>query len=166
MFLFSGSGTLWLAQCICCLCPIRITTNFDPNQYYLHDTVHLMFSSIVVSCVMCNVHSVSVLLLWHYFRIIVSDIVIDEWVIERQGAHKQEHRAVEEPLLGAWWPQHPGAGVNIVHHSVELETNAIRRFRLVSIVSYYSRPSLMIIASVSQFHVYLQWGQCLFSIVS
>ena len=40
-----------------------------------------------------------------------------------------------------------------------LETNAIRRFGLVNIVSY-SRPSLMIIASVSQFHVYLPWGQC------
>ena len=39
---------------------------------------------------------------------------------------------------------------------LELETNAIRRFGLVSIVSY-SRPSLMIIASASQFHVYLQW---------
>ena len=37
---------------------------------------------------------------------------------------------------------------------IELETNAIRRFGLVSIVSY-CRPSLMIIASVSQFHVYL-----------
>ena len=149
-----------MTQCICCLCPIHQLWSRP-----IHDTVHLMFSSIVVSCVMCNVHSVSVLLLWHYFRIIVSDIVIDEWVIERQGAHKQEHKAVEEPLLGAWWPQHPGAGVNIVHHSVELETNAIRRFRLVSIVSY-SRPSFMIIASVSQFHVYLLWGQCLFSIVS
>ena len=49
--------------------------------------------------------------------------------------------------------------------TLELETNAIRRFRLVSIVSY-SRPSLMIIASVSQFHVYLPWGQRPFSIVS
>ena len=29
-----------------------------------------------------------------------------------------------------------------------------------------SRPSLMIIASASQFHVYLLWGQCPFSIVS
>ena len=48
---------------------------------------------------------------------------------------------------------------------LELETNAIRRFGLVSIVSY-SRPSLMIIASVSQFHVYLPWGQRPFSIVS
>ena len=33
-------------------------------------------------------------------------------------------------------------------------------FELVSIVSY-SRPSLTIIASASQFHVYLPWGQCL-----
>ena len=37
---------------------------------------------------------------------------------------------------------------------VELETKAIRRFAKVSIVSY-SRPSLMIIASASQFYVYL-----------
>ena len=36
---------------------------------------------------------------------------------------------------------------------------------LVSIVSY-SRPSLMIIVSASQFHVYLLWGQRPFSIVS
>ena len=34
----------------------------------------------------------------------------------------------------------------------------------VSIVSY-SRPSLMIIASASQFHAYLPWGQLPFSIV-
>ena len=37
---------------------------------------------------------------------------------------------------------------------LELETKAIRRFAKVSIVSY-SRPSLMIMASASQFHVYL-----------
>ena len=36
-----------------------------------------------------------------------------------------------------------------------LETKPIRRFGLVRIVSY-SCPSLMIIASASQFHVYLQ----------
>ena len=48
---------------------------------------------------------------------------------------------------------------------LELETKAIRRFEKVSIVSY-SRPSLMIIASGSQFHVYLPWGQRPFSIVS
>ena len=42
---------------------------------------------------------------------------------------------------------------------------AIRSFAKVSIVSY-SRPSLMIIASASQFHVYLPWGQRPFSIVS
>ena len=36
---------------------------------------------------------------------------------------------------------------------------------LVSMVSY-SRLSLMIIASRTQFHVYLPWGQCLFRIVS
>ena len=41
--------------------------------------------------------------------------------------------------------------------SIELETKAIRRFLKVSIVSY-SRPSLMIIASVSQYHVYLPLG--------
>ena len=39
------------------------------------------------------------------------------------------------------------------------------RFAKVIILSY-SRPSFMIIASASQFHVYLPWGQCLFSIVS
>ena len=48
---------------------------------------------------------------------------------------------------------------------VELETKAIQRFTKVSIVSY-SRPSLMIIASATQFHVYLPWGQRPFSIVS
>ena len=36
---------------------------------------------------------------------------------------------------------------------------------LVSIVSY-SRPSLMIIVSRTQFHVYLPWGQCLFSVLN
>ena len=36
---------------------------------------------------------------------------------------------------------------------------------LVSIVSY-SRPSLMIIVLGSHFHIYLLWGQWLFSIVS
>ena len=49
--------------------------------------------------------------------------------------------------------------------ALELETNAIRRFAKVSIVSY-SRPSLMITASASQFHFYLPWGQRPFSIVS
>ena len=48
---------------------------------------------------------------------------------------------------------------------LELETKVKRRFVKVSIVSY-SRPSLMIIAPASQFHVYLPWGQHLFSIVS
>ena len=48
---------------------------------------------------------------------------------------------------------------------VELETKAIRKFANGIIVSY-SRPSLMIIASGTQFHVYLPWGQHLFSIVS
>ena len=48
---------------------------------------------------------------------------------------------------------------------LELATKAIRRFAKVSIVSY-NRPSLMIIVLVSQFYVYLPWGQCLFSIVS
>ena len=39
--------------------------------------------------------------------------------------------------------------------------------RMVSIVPYsYSCPSLMIIASRTQFHVYLPWGQRLFSMVS
>ena len=38
-------------------------------------------------------------------------------------------------------------------------------FGLVSIVSYCC-PSLMIIAPASQFHIYLPWGKCLFSIVS
>ena len=51
-----------------------------------------------------------------------------------------------------------------VHCPVELVTKAIRRFAKVSIVSY--SPSLMIIVSASQFHVYLPWGQCPFSIVS
>ena len=48
---------------------------------------------------------------------------------------------------------------------VELETMAIRRFAKVSIVSY-SCPSLMIIVSAFQFHVYLPWGQRPFRIVS
>ena len=47
---------------------------------------------------------------------------------------------------------------------LELETKAIQRFAKVSIVSY-SRPSLMIIALASQFHVYLPWSQRPFSIV-
>ena len=47
----------------------------------------------------------------------------------------------------------------------ERETESLKeRFAKVSIVSY-SRPSLMIIASASQFHVFLLWGQCPFSIV-
>ena len=46
---------------------------------------------------------------------------------------------------------------------LELETNVKRRFAKVSIVSY-SRPSLMVIASASQFHVFLPWGQFPFSI--
>ena len=44
---------------------------------------------------------------------------------------------------------------------VELET----RFAKVSIVSY-SRPSLIIIVSASQFHIERPWGHRLFSIVS
>ena len=52
-----------------------------------------------------------------------------------------------------------------VHCPVELETKAIRRFAKVSRVSY-SCPSLMIIASASQFHIYLPWSQRLLSIVS
>ena len=40
-----------------------------------------------------------------------------------------------------WWP-------------LELKTKAIRRFAKVNVVSY-SRLSLMIISSASQFHVYL-----------
>ena len=51
------------------------------------------------------------------------------------------------------------------HTRIELETKAIRRFAKASIVSY-SCPSLMIIASASQFHVFLPWGQRPFSIVS
>ena len=43
--------------------------------------------------------------------------------------------------------------------------SSIRGFGLVSIVSY-SRPSLMIIAPRTQFHVERPWGQRLFSIVS
>ena len=46
-----------------------------------------------------------------------------------------------------------------------VETKVIRRFAKVSIVSY-SCPSLMIIASVSQFHIHLPWGQRPSSIVS
>ena len=44
---------------------------------------------------------------------------------------------------------------------IELETKVREDF----IVSY-SRPSLMIIALASQFHVYLQWCKRPFSIVS
>ena len=46
---------------------------------------------------------------------------------------------------------------------VELETKVKQRFTKVSILSH--SPSLMIIASASQFHVYLPWGPCPFSIV-
>ena len=42
---------------------------------------------------------------------------------------------------------------------------SLKQRLLVSIVSY-RRPSLMIIASQSQFHVERPWGQRLFSIVS
>ena len=45
---------------------------------------------------------------------------------------------------------------------LELEMKVHPKIRIVS----YSRPSHMIIASVSQFQVYLQWGQRPFSIVS
>ena len=48
---------------------------------------------------------------------------------------------------------------------LELETKVKRRFPKVSIVSY-SRPSLMIIALQTQFHVERPWGQHPFSIVS
>ena len=58
-----------------------------------------------------------------------------------------------------------GSCFSIPAYSLELETKAIRRFAKVSIVSY-SRPSLMIIASATQFHVHLPWGQRPFSIVS
>ena len=58
-----------------------------------------------------------------------------------------------------------GLGLDQGGYILELETKAIRRFAKVSIVSY-SRPSLMIIASASQFHVYLPWGRRPFSIVS
>ena len=46
------------------------------------------------------------------------------------------------------------ASVRSAFCAVELETKAIRKFAKISIVSY-SRPSLMIIASASQFHVCL-----------
>ena len=46
---------------------------------------------------------------------------------------------------------------------IELETNAIRRFGLVSIVSF-RRPSLMIIPSASQFHVYTYHGVNVWSV--
>ena len=39
---------------------------------------------------------------------------------------------------------------------IELETKVKRRFAKVRIVSY-SRPSFMMIALASQFHVYLPW---------
>ena len=48
---------------------------------------------------------------------------------------------------------------------LQLEMKVKRRFAKVSIVSY-SRLSLMIIALATQFHVYLPWGQRMFSIVS
>ena len=37
---------------------------------------------------------------------------------------------------------------------------------MVSIIVSYSRPSLLIIVSASQFHVYLPWGQSLTSLIS
>ena len=48
---------------------------------------------------------------------------------------------------------------------LELKTKIKRKFAKFSIVPY-SRPSLMINASASQFYVYLPWGQSPFSIVS
>ena len=46
-----------------------------------------------------------------------------------------------------------------------LTQKSLRTGRLVSIVSY-SRPSLMIIALQTQFHIYIPWGQHPLSIVS
>ena len=68
---------------------------------------------------------------------------------------------------GAFWILNTGSSVSPKPSLclLELETKAIGRFAKVTIVSY-SRPSLMIIASASQFHVYLPWGQRPFSIVS
>ena len=67
---------------------------------------------------------------------------------------------------GRVWPHGDASSLGSVANSeLELEIKAIRRFARVSIVSY-SRLSLMIIVSASQFHIYLPWGQCPFSIVS
>ena len=49
--------------------------------------------------------------------------------------------------------QHTASGA-----ALELATKVKRRFAKVSIV-FYSRPSLMIIASASQFHIYLPWDK-------
>ena len=59
----------------------------------------------------------------------------------------------------------PWSDIGIIpdHPQLELETKVKRRFEKVSIVSY-SHTSLMIIAPVSQFHVYLPWGQRPFSL--
>ena len=59
----------------------------------------------------------------------------------------------------------PNTGAEKCVNILELKTKAIRRFAKVSIVSY-GRPSLIIIASASQFHIHLPWGQHPFSIVS
>ena len=92
------------------------------------------------------------------------------------GLHQRPHAAAHH------LPHHRRRGLRRGHHDlqrqvppvliqvldqseIELKTNAIRMFAKVSIVSY-SRPSLMIIASAFQFHVYLPWGQHLFRIVS
>ena len=50
-------------------------------------------------------------------------------------------------------------------YTLELETKVKRMLAKISIVSL-SRPSLMKIPSASQFHIYLPWGLCAFSIVS
>ena len=73
-------------------------------------------------------------------------------------AHHRRHAGVGAPLVLG--PHHCPVSLQ---WPFELETK--RRFAKVSIVSY-SRPSLMIIASASQFHVYLPWGKHPFSIVS
>ena len=50
----------------------------------------------------------------------------------------------------------PGPGVTRHQSAVELQTKVKQRFAKVRIVSY-SHPSLMIIESVSQFHIYVYY---------
>ena len=83
-------------------------------------------------------------------------------LVPRAGARRRVQRLPDAPLAVV---QVLAQGIIELAGLVELETKVKRRFGKDSIVSYI-RLSLMLIALASRFHVYLPWGQRLFSIVS